>query len=166
MEFHSGCSAPYELKRYAFKNACCTSLTDLLGDTLPAVGSSSPVIGPNESITTASIIRSGHLPTPRLGIMGEIEKAIKALARTQAVKERICEYIQQEVRFILAVSEAGTNKTLIQDYLKSMIEVMNVAEDQESLDNLHALCSLMQTIREFNQHLKKIHAFDAVFSNA
>jgi len=60
-------------------------------------GSSSPVIGPNESITTASIIRSGHLPTPRLGIIGEIEKAIKALARTQTVKERICEYIQQEV---------------------------------------------------------------------
>jgi protein phosphatase-4 regulatory subunit 3 len=59
--------------------------------------SSSPLIGPNESITTASIIRSGHLPTPRLGIIGEIEKAIKALARTQAVKERICEYIQQEV---------------------------------------------------------------------
>jgi protein phosphatase-4 regulatory subunit 3 len=65
-------------------------------DNVATVGSSSPLIGPNESITTASIIRSGHLPTPRLGIIGEIEKAIKALARTQAVKERICEYIQQE----------------------------------------------------------------------
>jgi hypothetical protein len=37
------------------------------------------------------------LPTPQLGIVGEIEKAIKTLARTQSVKERICEYIQQEV---------------------------------------------------------------------
>jgi len=68
-----------------------------IADDQAAVGSSSPLIDPNESITTASIIRSGHLPTPRLGIIGEIEKAIKALARTQAVKERICEYIQQEV---------------------------------------------------------------------
>jgi protein phosphatase-4 regulatory subunit 3 len=81
-----------------------TRLTILLfyftADDPAAAGSSSPVIGPNESITTASIIRSGHLPTPRLGIIGEIEKAIKALARTQTVKERICEYIQQEVSII------------------------------------------------------------------
>ena len=34
-----------------------------------------------------------------------------------------------------------------QDYLKSLIEVMNTAEDLESLENLHALCSIMQTIR-------------------
>jgi len=59
---------------------------------------SSPLIGPEPtSITTASIIRSGHLPHPQLGVIGEIERAIKTLARTQAVKERICEYIQQEV---------------------------------------------------------------------
>lgn len=49
------------------------------------------------SITTASIIRSGQLPQPQLGIIGEIERAIKALSRTQQVKERICEYIMQEV---------------------------------------------------------------------
>lgn len=48
-------------------------------------------------MTTAGIIRSGHLPQPQLGIIGEIERAIKTLARTQSVKERICEYIQQEV---------------------------------------------------------------------
>jgi len=45
----------------------------------------------------ASIIRSGQLPQPQLGIIGEIERAIKALSRTQPVKERICEYIMQEV---------------------------------------------------------------------
>jgi protein phosphatase-4 regulatory subunit 3 len=59
--------------------------------------SSSPLLGSDTSVTTTSIIRSGHLPTPQLGIITEIERAIKALARTQAVKERICEYIQQEV---------------------------------------------------------------------
>jgi hypothetical protein len=30
-----------------------------------------------------------------------------------------------------------------------MVEVFHTAEDLESLDNLHALCSLMQTIRKF-----------------
>ena len=51
-------------------------------------------------MTTATIMRSGHLPTPQLGIISDIERAIKALARTQSVKERLCEYIQQEVNTI------------------------------------------------------------------
>lgn len=37
-----------------------------------------------------------------------------------------------------------------------MIDVMNQAEDLESLDNLHALCTLMQTIREFDDGLPLI----------
>jgi hypothetical protein len=32
-----------------------------------------------------------------MGIIVEIEKAIKTLSRTAALKERVCEYIQQEV---------------------------------------------------------------------
>ncbi|TFY56769.1 hypothetical protein EVJ58_g7436 [Rhodofomes roseus] len=96
--------------------------------------SSSPILGPEPLVSTANIIRSGHLPQPQLGIIGEIERAIKSLARTNAIKERICEYIQTE------------------DYIKSMINVMNQAEDLESLENLHALCSCMQTILMLNDH--------------
>ena len=55
---------------------------------------SSPHLGP---ATSANIVNSGYLPTPQLGIISEIERAIKALARTQVVKERICDYIQHEV---------------------------------------------------------------------
>ncbi|KAG6891694.1 hypothetical protein C0992_010097 [Termitomyces sp. T32_za158] len=91
--------------------------------------SSSPHIGPDPpSITTAGIIRSRHLPHPALGIIGEIERAVKTLARTQNFKEQVCEYIQQA------------------EYIKSLIEVFNTAEDLESLEDLHALCSMMQTI--------------------
>lgn len=36
-----------------------------------------------------------------------------------------------------------------QDYIKALIEVMNQAEDLESLENLHALCNMMQTICVF-----------------
>ncbi|KAL6307189.1 component of IIS longevity pathway SMK-1-domain-containing protein [Sparassis latifolia] len=96
--------------------------------------SSSPLMGHDQSITTASIIRSGHLPQPQLGIIGEIEKAIKALSRTNALKERICEYIQTE------------------DYIRAMIDVMHQAEDLENLENLHALCSCMQAILMLNDH--------------
>ncbi|KAI6024484.1 component of IIS longevity pathway SMK-1-domain-containing protein [Pisolithus marmoratus] len=96
------------------------------------LGSSSPA--GDHSATTATIIRTGHLPSPQLGNIQDIEGAIKALARTQTIKERICEYIQRE------------------GYIKALIDVMSMAEDLESLDNLHALCSLMQTILMMNDH--------------
>lgn len=35
-----------------------------------------------------------------------------------------------------------------QDYIKQLTVVFDQAEDLESLEDLHALCSLMQTIRE------------------
>ncbi|KAI0717949.1 component of IIS longevity pathway SMK-1-domain-containing protein [Fomitopsis betulina] len=96
--------------------------------------SSSPVLGSEPSISTASILRSGHLPQPQLDIISEIERVIKSLARTNSIKERICEYIQTE------------------DYIKALINVMTQAEEIENLENLHALCSCMQTILMLNDH--------------
>ncbi|KZT29424.1 DUF625-domain-containing protein [Neolentinus lepideus HHB14362 ss-1] len=107
---------------------------------------SSPNIGPESStpssVTAASIIRSGRLPLPVLGIIGEIERAIKTLAKTAHLKERLCEYIQQE------------------EYIKQLVDVFNQAEDLESLENLHALCSLMQTILLLNDHSMYEHILD------
>jgi protein phosphatase 4 regulatory subunit 3 len=65
------------------------------------VGTSSPVMGPEPSITTTSIIRSGRLPLPQMGIVDEIDRAIKALARTPSLKERVVEHVQKEVRSTL-----------------------------------------------------------------
>ncbi|EIW76187.1 DUF625-domain-containing protein [Coniophora puteana RWD-64-598 SS2] len=96
----------------------------------------------HDSTMTATILRTGHLPMPELGNVADIERSIKALARGQHVKEKICDYIQR------------------QDYIKAMINVLNVAEDLESLDNLHALCSLMQTILMLNDHGMYEHILD------
>jgi protein phosphatase-4 regulatory subunit 3 len=60
------------------------------------VGSSSPRLDIQLSKTVATI-RSGHLPEPELGIIPDIERAIKALVRGQ-IREKICECIQREVR--------------------------------------------------------------------
>ena len=68
------------------------------GHTEEQGGPSSPLAGEPTNITTAQIIRSGHLPHPTLGIIPEIDRAIKALARTPSIKEKICEYIQRAVR--------------------------------------------------------------------
>lgn len=77
----------------------------------------------------------------------EIDKAIRALSRTPAIKDKICEYIQRAVRGFLRGYMRGPYR-LSQDYIKAMIDVMHQAEDLENLDNLHSLCALMQTIRE------------------
>jgi len=47
--------------------------------------------------------------------------------------------------------EAADSKRILKDYIKSLVEVMHMAEDLESLENLHALCSLMQTICGYPQ---------------
>ncbi|KAH9854932.1 DUF625-domain-containing protein [Lenzites betulinus] len=106
---------------------------------------SSPLIGPDgpeTSLSTASIIRAGRLPQPQMGIISEIDTAIKTLARTAIVKERVCEYIQTE------------------DYIKGLIEVFSQAEDLESLMDLHALFNCMQTILFLNEHSLYEHILD------
>lgn len=101
----------------------------------PGGGGGPGSVGGQHSVTTQQIIQSGRLPNPQMGIIGEIEKAIRALARTPAAKERICEYIQQE------------------EYVRAMIDVFHVAEELENVETLHALCSCMQTIRESAQFI-------------
>ncbi|KAF9502987.1 hypothetical protein BS47DRAFT_1490530 [Hydnum rufescens UP504] len=85
-------------------------------------------------LTAASIVASSHLPEPALGIIGEVEAAIKVIAKTLHGRERICEYLLNE------------------DYIKSLIDVMEQAEDLESLTDLHALYSIMHTILSMNDH--------------
>ncbi|KIO16917.1 hypothetical protein M407DRAFT_230281 [Tulasnella calospora MUT 4182] len=103
-----------------------------LGET-SGPSSSSPTRDPR-AVSASSIINAGRLPEPTLGIIGEIDKAIKFIGRTAAGKEKICEYIVQE------------------DYIKGLIDVLGQAEDLEALGDLHALCNLMQTILMMNDH--------------
>ncbi|KAG8965922.1 Platinum sensitivity protein [Tulasnella sp. 419] len=98
----------------------------------PSLHSSSP--SRDRPISATTIINAGRLPEPTMGIIGEIDKAIKFIGRTPSGKEKICEYIVQE------------------DYIKGLVDVMAQAEDLESLVDLHALCNLMQTILMMNDH--------------
>lgn len=95
---------------------------------------SSPTIGP-EPLTYSQIIQSGRLPQPSLGVIKEVEHAIKALGRAGTAKGRLCEYI--------------INK----NYVAQMVDVLHQAEDLESIEDLHALCSCMQAILLLNDQL-------------
>ena len=54
-------------------------------------------------LTVASIIASGRLPEPTLGIISDLDTAIKAIAKTVHGRERICEYILNEVCLLVQV---------------------------------------------------------------
>lgn len=63
---------------------------------------SSPPMEPSDGFQTgkmaiANFIRTGQLPSPALGVLDQIELAVRQLNRTQALKERLCEYILSEV---------------------------------------------------------------------
>ncbi|KAG9010898.1 Platinum sensitivity protein [Tulasnella sp. JGI-2019a] len=100
--------------------------------------SSSPLshrgVGGQRPISANTIVQAGRLPEPTLGIISEIDKAIKFIGRTSQGREKICEYLVRE------------------DYIKQLIETFARAEDLEALSDLHALCSLMQTILTMNDH--------------
>lgn len=87
--------------------------------------------------TAAQIISSGHLPPPGgdATFIGEIEKAIRTMARSPKSRETICFYIQEN------------------RYVYQMVTAFEAAEKTENLEALHALCSCMQTICESIEQL-------------
>ncbi|KAL1721678.1 component of IIS longevity pathway SMK-1-domain-containing protein [Schizophyllum commune] len=87
-----------------------------------------------ETVAAMKFLRNGQLPSPTMGAIEEVGRALKAISRSPSVKERLCELFIQ------------------QDYIKQLIGVMTDVEDLESLEHLHLLCSLMQTILMLGDH--------------
>lgn len=104
--------------------------------------SSSPLVGPEPSMVANALMRGGGLPKPALGTIAEIDKLMKTITRMPALKERVCEIIQND------------------NYVKALVEVFNQAEDLESIENLHTLCSCMQSILMLNDHTLYEHILE------
>ncbi|KDQ21121.1 hypothetical protein BOTBODRAFT_125070 [Botryobasidium botryosum FD-172 SS1] len=81
-----------------------------------------------------SIMAAGRLPEPALGSVHEIDKAVKVIARNNPGRERTCEHI-------ISVG-----------YIRKLVDVLEQAEDLESLADLHSLFGLMHTILGMNDH--------------
>ena len=74
---------------------------------------------------------STQLPTPSLGTIPQLEATIRQLSRTTVSRERTALQIVKS------------------QFVEKLIGVHQEAEDLESLEDLHALCRVMQTIRKF-----------------
>lgn len=71
-----------------------------------------------------------RLPEPSLSNLEQVENAIKNMARTAAGRERTATNIVKS------------------DFVQKLIAIHAEAEDLESIDDLHALCRVMQSIRK------------------
>lgn len=79
----------------------------------------------------ASASLANSLPEPSLGNIPHLENAIRQMSRTAVGRERAASVIVRT------------------GYVEKLCKVQQEAEDLESLDDLHALCRVMQAICVF-----------------
>jgi protein phosphatase-4 regulatory subunit 3 len=68
------------------------------------------------------------LPLPELGNLKEVEDQMRSLSNTQTGRDALC-------KFIISV-----------DYIQKLTPLVEMAEDLESLQDLHRLCNIMKTM--------------------
>ncbi|KAL6893273.1 DUF625 domain-containing protein [Trichoderma evansii] len=73
-----------------------------------------------------------NLPAAELGNLAEIETSLRTMSSTAAGREAVTKFIVAE------------------DYIDKLIPLVEIAEDLESLPDLHRLCNIMKTILLLN----------------
>lgn len=74
------------------------------------------------------------LPSPDLSNLGEVEQMIVATSTTQAGRDAIARFVIQE------------------QYIMKLLPLVSVAEDLESLPDLHRLCNIMKSLILLNDN--------------
>ena len=74
------------------------------------------------------------LPPPELGNLPEIEQMVRAASMTQAGRDALSKFIIRD------------------EYISKLIPLVEVAEDLESLPDLHRLCNIMKSLILLNDN--------------
>ena len=69
-----------------------------------------------------------HLPQPEIGNLEEIEHAMRNIATTVAGRDALAKFVISE------------------EYIRKLIPLVEMAEDLESLKDLHLLCNIMKLL--------------------
>ncbi|KAJ9106115.1 hypothetical protein QFC21_001257 [Naganishia friedmannii] len=94
----------------------------------------SPQLGP-EQVNPVHTEREGRAwGALTMGNLREQETSLKLSSRSIAGREKTVEFV------------------ISNDYVRQMIQVFNMAEDMESLEDLHSLCTMMSTILSLNDN--------------
>jgi protein phosphatase-4 regulatory subunit 3 len=82
-----------------------------------------------------SLINSVMLPSPELGNLTEIDGMIRSASSTAQARDSLGKFVLSE------------------DFIGKLIPLLEMAEDLESLENLHRLCNIMKMIILLNDTL-------------
>ncbi|RPB05173.1 DUF625-domain-containing protein [Choiromyces venosus 120613-1] len=82
-----------------------------------------------------TLIGSVMLPSPELGNLTEIEAMIRSASSTAQARDSLGKFVLSE------------------DFIRKLIPLLEMAEDLESLENLHRLCNIMKMIILLNDTL-------------
>lgn len=74
------------------------------------------------------------LPPPELGNLIEIENAMRAAGNTQAGRDAISKFVIRD------------------EYIMKLLPLVSMAEDLESLADLHRLCNIMKSLILLNDN--------------
>ncbi|KAJ5619198.1 hypothetical protein N7510_003182 [Penicillium lagena] len=74
------------------------------------------------------------LPAPELGNLAEIEQIVRAASMTQAGRDALCKFIIRD------------------EYISKLVPLVPMAEDLESLADLHRLCNIMKSLILLNDN--------------
>ncbi|BGO88519.1 hypothetical protein NBRC10512_003383 [Rhodotorula toruloides] len=125
----SGCGEMWEFIKAARRFA---AEQQALRSPSPSPSLSSPRAFGMHGPATASLANS--LPEPSLGNIAKVENAIRQLSRTVVGRERAASVIVRT------------------GYIEKLVKVQQEAEDLESIEELHALCRVMQAIFHLNDN--------------
>ncbi|PRQ77168.1 Component of IIS longevity pathway SMK-1-domain containing protein [Rhodotorula toruloides] len=125
----SGCGEMWEFIKAARRFA---AEQQALRSPSPSPSLSSPRAFGMHGPATASLANS--LPEPSLGNIAKVENAIRQLSRTVVGRERAASVIVRT------------------GYIEKLVKVQREAEDLESIEELHALCRVMQAIFHLNDN--------------
>ncbi|KAI9832190.1 MAG: hypothetical protein M1819_004542 [Sarea resinae] len=89
------------------------------------------ISGPDDALSDDAIENFGNpvmLPSPELRNLSEIEQIMRVASNSQPGRDSLSKFLMTE------------------DYISKLIPLVSVAEDLESLTDLHLLCNIMKTL--------------------
>ncbi|GAA5896956.1 Psy2p [Sporobolomyces salmoneus] len=128
----TGCAEMWEFIKAARRFTAEQAM--LLSSSSPSPSLSSPRSFPMHANFTPASTLSSQLPAPTLGSIPQLEGTIRYLSKTAVSRERLA----------IQIIKTG--------FIEGLIKVHEEAEDLESLEDLHALCRVMQTILLLNDN--------------
>lgn len=93
------------------------------------------LVGPDDSLSddlAMDVPTSIQLPPAELGTLPELEQSIRVISSTNSGREALAKLIMHE------------------DYIGKLIPLVDMAEDLESLQDLHRLCNIMKIVLLLN----------------